>query len=377
MNDEGTTSSGGEGTADNFPQSPRSPSRPKGIESAKLTQSSPLLAKLRRFAELFIAGGSTVSAVLPLLVLIAMLVVLFLEAIPAIRFNGFGFFTGSTWNVGNAYAAFQHSGGITHLAGAHYGALPLIVGTLLTSAIALIVGFPIAVGAAVLVVEKLPNRLASIIGLFLEVLAGVPSAVIGLWGILTFGPWLAAHVYPWLSHMPNVPVLNYFHGSFNHAGQGLLTAGLVLAAMIVPIIAATTRDLLRQVPEATKEAAEALGMTDAEVFRTVQARWVRTGVIGAAVLGLGRALGETIAMAIVAGGIQYVPSNIYQGVSTIAAAIVLQLDAALTDPTGLAVKTLAELALILMVITLSVNVIARVIVRRAAKGAVLPVGAGF
>jgi phosphate transport system permease protein len=345
--------------------------------TTSMEPTSPLRLKLRRVTEISIIGGSAISAVLPLIALVAMLVVLFLEAIPAIRFNGWGILTGSTWNVGNAYAAFQHSHGVTHLVGAAYGAWPLIVGTLLTSAIAIIVGLPIAVGAAILVVEKLPNAIASVIGLFLEVLAGVPSAVIGLWGILTFGPWLAAHIYPWLSHMPNVPVLNYFRGNFNRAGQGLLTAGLVLAAMIIPIIAATTRDLLRQVPEATKEGAEALGMTSAEVFKTVQARWVRTGVIGAAVLGLGRALGETIAMALVAGGIQYVPSNIYQGASTIAAAIVLQLDAALTDPTGLAVKTLAELALILMVITLSVNVLARVIVRRAAKGAVLPVGAGF
>ena len=333
--------------------------------------------RLHALTERLLIFGSATSAVLPLAVLIAMLVVLIIEAWPAIRFNGIGIITGSYWSIGNAYVAPSRSGGILHLAGAHYGAWPLIVGTLVSSAIAVIVGFPIAVGAAILVVEKLPRRIAAAVGLCLEILAGIPSAVIGLWGLLTFGPWLARHIYVWLSHMPNVPVLAYFRGSYNSNGQGILTGGLVLAAMIIPIIAATTRDLLRQVPEATKEGADALGLTSAEVFGVVQARWVRAGVVGAAVLGLGRALGETIAVALVLGGIQYVPHNIYQGSSTIAAAIVLQLDSALTDPTGLAVKTLAELALILLVITLAANFIARFIVRRAGRGAVLPVGAGF
>jgi phosphate transport system permease protein len=370
MNDDLIQPSGSKGAAESSPQ-------PLVGSGSSMETVSTRRAKFHRYAEGFVTGGSTITAFLPFVVLLAMLVVLFLEAWPAVKFNGFGIFTGSAWSVGNSYGAILHTGGVTHLPGAKYGAWPLIVGTLATSAIALIVGFPVAVGAAVLIVEKLPDRIASVIGLFLEILAGVPSAVIGIWGLLTFGPWLGTHVYPWLSHMPNVPPLSFFRGQFNKGGQGLLTAGLVLAAMIVPIIAATTRDLLRQVPETTKEGAEALGMTSAEVFKTVQARWVRIGVIGAAVLGLGRALGETIAVALVAGGIQYVPGNIYQGVSTIAAAIVLQLDSAFTDPTGLAVKTLAELALILMVITLGVNIIARVIVRKAGKGAVLPVGAGF
>jgi phosphate transport system permease protein len=243
--------------------------------------------------------------------------------------------------------------------------------------LALLVGFPIAVAAAVMLVEKLPRRAAAVIGLLLEVLAGIPSAVIGIWGILTFGPWLAKHFYPVLTHMPNVPILNIFRGSPSSNGEGLLTGGLVLAAMILPIIAATTRDLLLQVPNTTKEGAEALGMTSTEAFWTVQARWVRSGVIGAAVLGLGRALGETIAIALVSGGAQQVATNIYSPMTTIAATIVLQLGAAQGDPTGLAVKVLAETALVLLAITLIVNVIARLIVRRSARGAALPLGAGF
>ena len=294
--------------------------------------------KLNSLLQRSLTYGTAGAALIPLLGLLAMLVILLVEALPAIRFNGWSFFTSSLWSPGNEYASPITTGGIRHLPGTHYGAWALIAGTLESSAIAIIVALPIGVCAAVLIVERLPRRIAAAIGLCLEVLAGVPSVVIGLWGIFAFGPFLARDVYPTLAKLPNVPVLNIFRGNFNSTGQGLLTGGLVLAAMILPLISATTRDLLRQVPGITKEGAHALGMTDAEAFRTVQARWVRTGVIGAAVLGLGRALGETIAIALVSGSVLDLTPNIYGSMTTIAAAIVTQLDAAQTDPTGLAVR---------------------------------------
>jgi phosphate transport system permease protein len=331
----------------------------------------------QRIGATLLFQGTRIGAVIPMLVLLALLIILIIEAIPAIRYNGWGFFTGSVWEGGNPYGTPTHAGGVYHLPGAKFGAWPLIAGTLESSAIALIVGFPIAVGAAVILVEKLPPRLAAVIGLLLEVLAGIPSAVIGIWGIFTFGPFLAKHIYPILVHMPNVPILNIFRGVPSTDGAGLLTGGLVLAAMILPIIASTTRDLLLQVPNTTKEAAEALGMTSSEAFFTVQARWIRSGVIGAAVLGLGRALGETIAIALVSGGFQQLATDIYSPMTTIAATIVLQLSSAQGDPTGLAVKVLAEAALVLLGITFLVNVLARLIIRRSAKGTSLPVGAGL
>jgi phosphate transport system permease protein len=327
--------------------------------------------------ERLLVAGTAITAFVPLLALAAMLAILLVEALPAIRFNGLGFFTSSQWTIGSLYGSIVHTGGVAHLQDAHFGAFPLIIGTLETAGIALVIGFPIAVGAAILVVEKLPARIGAIVGVLLQVLAGVPSVVIGLWGVISFGPWLARHVYPTLNHFPNVPVLDIFRGDVSASGLGLLTGGLVLAAMIIPIIAATTRDLLQKVPETTKEGAEALGMTDAEVFRAVQARWIRSGVVGAAILGLGRALGETIAIALVCGGLIAIPHNLYSGMTTIAATIVLQLDAALSDPTGLAVKSLAEAALVLLAITLITNLIARLIVRKSAAGVSLPVGAGF
>ncbi|HLX89862.1 MAG TPA: phosphate ABC transporter permease subunit PstC, partial [Acidimicrobiales bacterium] len=275
------------------------------------------------------------------------------------------------------YSPLVRTHGIEHPPNALYGALPLIVGTLVSSAIAIALAVPIAVGMALVVVEKLPRRLSRTIGFFLEVLAGVPSVVIGLWGYLTFGPFLSHHVATlWANHFPNVPVLKFFRGPTGN-GQGLFTSGLILAMMILPIIAATSRDLLRQVPRATVEGAVALGMTDAEATRAVTLRWVRSGVIGASMLGLGRALGETIAIAMVSGTLLGSNvSSLYGSMTTIAATIVTQLDSAFTDASGLAVSTLAELGLVLFVITLLANVGARLLVRRV-SGTPLPVGRGI
>jgi len=318
-----------------------------------------------------------VGAVIPLAALAFILVVLLLEAIPAIRINGWHFFTKSVWNEGTGYnATIVNTGGVKHLSGADYGALPEIVGTLLTSAIALVVGVPISIGAALFIVERLPRRLANVVGVFLELLAGIPSVIIGLWGALTFGPFIAQHISPWFArNMPDVPVLSYFRGHPGN-GEGLLTSGLVLAIMIIPIVAATSRDLIRQVPILPREGAIALGMSDAQCARRVTLPWVSSGIIGASVLGLARALGETMAVAMTCGvALSTVPGNIYDTMTTIAATIVTDLDTAFLDGTGFAVRTIAELALVLMVITLAVNVAARWLVRRV-SGTALPVGRG-
>jgi phosphate transport system permease protein len=317
-----------------------------------------------------------ITALLPLAALLAIVIVLFWKAYPAIRYNGFGFFVRTTWRPGNTYANPLKTAGVLHPLDVSYGALPLIVGTLESSVIALAVAVPVSIGAALAIVEKLPRRLSNAAGLFLEVIAGIPSVVFGLWGALTFGPVLARDFSPLVAkHMPDVPVLNFFRGNVGY-GEGLLTSGLVLAVMIVPIVAATTRDLLRQVPRLPKEGAMALGMNDWEVARKVSLPWVRAGIIGAAVLGLARALGETIAVAMVSGSILgQVPPNLYEGFSTIAATIVQQLDGALGDGTGFEVRTLAEFALLLAVITLLTNVAARLLVRRVASTS-LPIGRG-
>jgi phosphate transport system permease protein len=317
------------------------------------------------------------AALLPLAALGAIVAVLAFKALPAIKYNGVGFLFRTTWRPGNTYANPVRTNGVLHPLGASYGAWPLIVGTLESSAIAVIVAVPVSVCAALAVVEKLPRRLSNAMGLFLEVIAGIPSVVFGLWGFVTFGPIIARDVAPYIARiMPDVPVLDFFRGPTG-SGEGLLTAGLVLAIMIVPIVAATTRDLLRQVPRLPKEGAQALGMNDWEVATKVSLPWVRAGIIGASVLGLARALGETIAVAMVSGAVLgTVPTSLYLPMGTIAATIVSQLDGALSDGTGFAVQTLAEFALVLAVITLLANIGARLLVRRVA-GTALPVGRGI
>jgi phosphate transport system permease protein len=324
-----------------------------------------------------VRGLGGLGAVLPLLAVLFVLITLIIEALPATRLNGLHFFTGTDWNPGNTYGEAAITDGVAHPVGAYYGALPLIVGTLATSAIALVIAVPVSIGAALVIVERLPRRLASTIGMVLELLAGIPSVIVGLWGAVTFGPFIAHHIAPVIArNAPNVPVLNYFRGDTGN-GEGMLVSGLVLAVMVIPIIASTSRDLIRQVPLLPREGATALGLSGWECVRRVTLPWVSSGIVGAIVLGLGRALGETMAVAMVSGAeLGAMPANIYSTMTTIAATIVSQLDSAMTDYTDFAVKTLAEAGLVLMVITLLTNVAARFLVRRT-SGTALPVGRGI
>jgi phosphate transport system permease protein len=339
----------------------------------------PVLRRIRgvRGRGLAIRWAGATGAVIPMIALVFVLATLIIEALPAIKLNGLHFFTASEWNQGNLYGNTVVTSGVPHPAGAYYGALPLIVGTLASSAIALFIAVPVSIGAALAIVERLPRRLASAVGMVLELLAGIPSVVVGLWGAMTFGPFIAHHIAPVIArNAPDVPVLDYLRGDPGN-GEGLLVSGLVLAVMIIPIIASTTRDLIRQVPSLAREGAIALGMSDWECARRVTLPWVSKGIIGAVVLGLGRALGETMAVAMVSGAaLGAMPTTIYSTMTTIAATVVSQLDSALTDSTNFAVKTLAEASLVLMVITLLTNVAARALVRRV-SGTALPVGRGI
>ncbi len=318
--------------------------------------------------------GGRLATILPVVGFAFVMIVLAVKAWPAFRVSGLGFITHSAWQPGNTYGGTQRVHGVLIPQGATYGAWPMLLGTLQTSAIALLVALPISIGTAFALTERLPKWLSAPLGFFVEILAGVPSVIIGLWGVLVLGPFLSRDVYPIVAnHLPNVPVLRYFRGSVGY-GEGLLTSGLVLGLMIVPVIASTTRDLFLQVPPLPKEGALALGMTDAEVARRVTIPWVRSGIIGATVLGLGRALGETIAVAMVSGSVLgTVAPNVYGTMTTIAATIVTQLDSAATDGTGFAVATLAEAGLVLAIISVVVNLLARTIVRRAGRMAA-PVG---
>ncbi|MGO9293935.1 MAG: phosphate ABC transporter permease subunit PstC [Streptosporangiaceae bacterium] len=322
-----------------------------------------------------IRWAGRIGAVIPVLMLGLILVTLIIKAIPAIGYSGGSFFTGRTWNFGSQYGKPVTSNGLTHLPGEEFGALPEIVGTLASSLIALLIAVPVSIGAALAIVERLPKRLASTVGGFLELLAGIPSVIIGLWGALVFGPFIAHYVAPLIANnVPDWPVFSFFQGPTGN-GQGLLTSGLILAVMVIPIVASTSRDLIRSVPILPREGAVALGMSDAQTARRVTLPWVGAGLIGAVVLGLGRALGETIAVAMVCGvALGQLPTNLYAAFITIAANIVQNLDTAISDPMD--ISAFAYLALMLMVITLAANVLARMMVRRV-SGTALPVGRGL
>ncbi len=328
----------------------------------------PRRAASRHWEDRLWLASSRAAVTIPLVGLTFVVIVLFFKAWPAIQVNGPGYLSRSTWQIGNLYGGIQHIHGVEIPQGANYGAWPLIAGTLQSSVIALIVAVPLSLGTAFALTERLPRWIAQPLGFFVEILAAIPSVVIGLWGGLVLGPFLSAHVYPLVAnHVPNVPVLNYFRGYVGQ-GEGLLTSGLILGFMIIPIIAATTRDLFNQVPSLPKEGAEALGFTEAEVARRITIPWVRSGIVGATILGFGRALGETMAVAMVSGSIQgHLANNIYGTMTTIAATIVTQLDSSFTDATGFALANLAELGLILAVISILVNFGARTIVSRTSK----------
>ena len=307
-----------------------------------------------------------VAGVLPAS-LVLIVVFLTIYSWPAIRFNGFGFIASNTWNLGNLYGDPITVGGVQIAPGAHYGIVFLVVGTLASTLIALLIAVPVGVGAAVFLAEAVPGGLRLWLSFFVELLAAVPSVVFGLWGYVTVIPFLGHYLFPLLS--TTLGVIPIFAGPTG-SGYGLFTAGVVLALMIVPLIVATLRDALVAQPAAIREAVSALGATRFEVVAKVVLPSVYRVLVGATILALGRAMGETMAVLMVSGNaLNYLPQNIYAPISTMAAFIVSQLDSALQDPTGMAVKSLAEIALILSLISLIINFLARIVLAIEAHGA--------
>ncbi len=263
------------------------------------------------------------SAVIPA-VLFAILLFLTLYAWPAIRFNGLSFLVTKTWSLGNLYASPITTRGVPAPRGADYGILVFIVGTLLSSFLALLIAVPVSLGVAIFLAEGVPSRLRPTLSLIVEMLAVVPSVVYGLWGVVVLVPLVGSYIGPAIS-----AVLGFipFFRAAEGAGFGLLAAALVLALMVVPIIASTVHDALRRVPVPVREAAFAMGATHFEVISLAVLPMVRTTIIGAVILGLGRALGETMAVLMVSGGaLNYLPNTLVSPISTMAAFIASQLE---------------------------------------------------
>jgi phosphate transport system permease protein len=267
----------------------------------------------------------------------ALIAALASNAIPSFRHFGFAFLTSSEWNPPKS----------------QFGALPFIYGTVVSSLIALLISVPLSLGIAIFLVEQAPNYLARPVTFLVELLAAIPSVVYGLWGIFVLAPFLRVHVEPplarWFGWLP------LFQGPIT--GIGLITGGVILAIMVTPIISSVVRDVLAAVPSSQREAALALGATKWETTRVVLVN-AAPGIAGAVILGLGRAIGETMAVTMVIGNRPQISPSLFEPAYTIASVIANEF----TESTGLYLSSLIELGLILFLVTFVVNAIARLLV---------------
>ena len=259
-----------------------------------------------------------------LALLVALVIVLIIDSMPAIKQFGIAFVGSSIWDPVKDI----------------YGALPVIYGTLVSSLIALIIAVPVSIGAAIFLVELSPKWLSGPASFLIEMLAAIPSVIIGLWGIWVLVPLMQSSLSP--------------------SGQGFITAGIILAIMIIPIITAISREAIKAVPQNQREAMLALGATRWEMIWNCVLPFCRSGLVGASILGLGRALGETMAVTMVIGNSFNITANLLATGTTIASKIA----SSFGEASGLELSSLIELALILFIITLLVNVIARLLVWR-------------
>lgn len=241
-----------------------------------------------------------------------------------------------------------------------FGALPFVYGTAVSSAVGLILAVPVSLGVAVFLVEHAPKSLSKPVSFVIQLLAAVPSVVFGLWGVFALAPFLRDDVYPRLQAV--FGVLPFFKGNTN--GLGMLTAGIILAIMVVPIVTAVTADVLRAVPDTQREAALALGATRWETTRIVLQN-ARSGITGAVILGLGRAVGETMAVTMVIGNRPEISSSLFDPSYTIASIIANEFAEA-TAETYL--SALFELGLVLFLVTFVINVLARLLIWGVTRG---------
>jgi len=285
------------------------------------------------------------AAIGVLLLLGGVIVSLIDGSLPAFKAFGFGFLVSSRWNP------------VTEI----FGALPAIYGTIITSFIAMIFAIPIGLFIAFFLTELCPRWLRRPIGIAIELLAGIPSIIYGIWGLFIFAPFVGTRIEPFLINtLGKIPLTAPLFSGAPY-GIGLLTAGLILAIMVLPFVTAISRDVFEAVPAVLKEAAYGLGCTTWEVTRRVVVPYSRVGVIGGVMLGLGRALGETMAVTFVIGNSHRISASILAPGTTISASIANEFTEAVGD---LYTSALIALGLILFVITFVVLAAARYMLLR-------------
>ena len=265
-------------------------------------------------------------------------------ALPSLERFGIGFLAGTTWDP-----VFQD-----------FGALPAIYATLVTSALALLLAVPVSIGAAIFLAELAPPAIREPASFLIELLAAIPSVAYGLWGLFVLVPFVRNPVEEFLGNY--LGFLPFFQGP--RFGVGVLAGGVILAIMILPLVTAVTRDVIRMVPDSQKEAMLALGATRWETIWKAVLPYARSGIVGAVLLGLGRALGETMAVTMVIGNAYKITPSLFAPAHTMASQIASEFSEATYD---LYVSALIEVGLVLFGITLLVNILARLLVWRIGR----------
>ena len=306
------------------------------------------LRQVRRFRlqDRFFHHSTQLFAFVVLAALVGILVSLTIEAWPSLQAFGPSFFWTNVWSVPDD----------------EYGALAAIYGTVVTSVLALLIAVPISFGIAFFLTETCPLWLRRPLGTAVELLAGIPSIVYGIWGLFVFAPLFAEYIQPPLQDwLGDVPVIGgWFSGP--PIGVGILTASIVLSMMVIPFIASVMRDVFETVPHVLKESAYGMGCTTWEVMRNIVLPYTRVGVIGGIMLGLGRALGETMAVTFVIGNANRINPSLFEPGTSIASTLANEFGEA--DP-GLHIASLFTLGLVLFVLTFIVLAISRWLISRS------------
>lgn len=308
---------------------------------------NPLQKKLanQRKLDWFFVNSTRFFAFLVLISLTGILISLFIGAMPAMKAFGWGFFTSSEWNPVSG----------------EFGALAPIYGTLVTSVIALVIAVPVSFGIAIFLTELCPSWLRKPIGIAVELLAGIPSIIYGMWGLFVFAPWFSEYIQPTLVKVfDGIPLLQNLFGGAT-MGIGLFTAGIILAVMIIPFIASVMRDVFEVVPTLLKESAYGLGSTTWEVVSKVVLPYTKVGVVGGIILGLGRALGETMAVTFVIGNTYNISDKLFNSGVSITSSLANEFAEAV-DEVHLA--SLLYIGFLLFVITFIVLSISKILLLR-------------
>ncbi len=289
---------------------------------------------------------TTLFAFSILFILAVMLVEMAHESLPSIRKFGWKFITGSDWDAVQGV----------------FGALPYLYGSVVSSVLALLLATPLSIGAAIFITEICPKRWGGFIAPLVELLAAIPSVIYGLWGVLVMAPWLQSTVEPFLTE--HFGFLPFFQGA--PYGVSMLAAVFILMIMVVPIITSITREVLLAVPLSQKEAAIALGATRWETIKIAILPYGKSGILGAAILGLGRAVGETMAVTMVIGNAPQISLSLLSPAYTMPSVIANEFAEASSKLHG---SALMEVGLILLVVTLIINALARLLIWSVSQSA--------